>query len=64
MIDNGGTIEYNKRLLWVYAPDYERFGAIEEIVRIPNRIDGLDHEDEYFWERDEQCSGFKVGPNC
>jgi len=41
---------YKKKLLWVYAPDYQRNGAVEHIPNIPNRMDGSVVETEYFWE--------------
>jgi len=64
MDDSDGERVYKKKLLWVYAPDFERNGAIEEIKTIPNRIDGFEYPTPNYWEQEENCSGFKVGDNC
>jgi len=40
---------YKKKLLWVYAPDFTRNGAVEEIKYIPHRNDLSKKEGEYYW---------------
>lgn len=59
MDDTGPKKIYKKKLLWLYVPDYERNGAIHDILSIPNRprrknVDGLAQ----YWVQEDACSGF------
>jgi len=49
-----------KELLWLYAPDFDKNGAIDSIKSIPNKK-GVDGN---FWEQSDFCSGFAIDVNC
>jgi hypothetical protein len=57
-IDADATI--NKKLLWLYVPDFEKGGRMDSIQTIMD----LGDPDVAMWEESEGCSGFTIGDDC
>ena len=49
------TEDISRKLLWLYAPDFNEQGRMRDIVRIPN-ADGTGD----LWRQEDDCAGFFV----
>ena len=57
---DGMDLILKKELLWLYAPDFDKNGAIDSIKSIPNRKGTPGN----YWEQSEYCSGFAIDERC
>lgn len=61
VMKNGKLTAINKKdLLWLYLPDFEKDGAMDEIKVIKSK----DPNDPPFWTQSEHCGGFRVKSEC
>jgi hypothetical protein len=44
----------------LYAPDFDKNGAIDTIKVIKNK----DGEEGYYWEQTDHCAGFEIDKKC
>ena len=54
------TNYHNTYLLWLYIPNWENGGTMEQIKSIPNPYPKKGN----YWEQNDGCAGFKVGSDC
>ena len=58
---NGKLTAINKKeLLWLYLPDFEKDGAMDEIKVIKSKSS----IEPPFWTQNEDCGGFRVKSEC
>ena len=58
-------MENTWELLWIFVPDYNLKGQMQEIKNIPRAGNSFSIDDpDPFWRQTDACSGFNVGPDC
>lgn len=62
--------QLNKKLLWLFVPDWEKDGQMSSITSIPaekgrkNKLNVFTDDPDVYWKQTDACAGFKVSKDC